>query len=140
MSDATQPPTVKQMRLVVEVDDFDEAVAFYRDAVGLAEEFYVESDGGAVVMALQAGRATIEFVNAAQRRLIDHIEVGHEVSRGIRVGFEVTDVEAKTRDAVRAGAEVLAPPTGTPWGSRNSRLEAPAGLQITLFEELGQEG
>ena len=35
-----------------------------------------------------------------------------------------------------AGAELIAPPTETPWRSLNSRLEAPAGLQITLFEEL----
>jgi hypothetical protein len=37
---------------------------------------------------------------------------------------------------VAAGAELVAPPTETPWRSLNSRLEAPAGLQITLFEEL----
>ena len=29
-----------------------------------------------------------------------------------------------------------APPVETPWRSLNSRLDAPAGLQITLFEEL----
>jgi hypothetical protein len=33
----------------------------------------------------------------------------------------------------------LAPPTRTPWRSLNARLEAPAGLQITLFQELGPE-
>ncbi|MDF3049494.1 MAG: glyoxalase, partial [Pseudonocardia sp.] len=33
--------------------------------------------------------------------------------------------------------EVLAPPTRTPWDSLNARLEAPGGLQLTLFEELG---
>jgi hypothetical protein len=30
---------------------------------------------------------------------------------------------------------VLAEPRPTPWGSLNSRLEAPAGLQLTLFQE-----
>ena len=45
-------PVVRQLRLVVEADDFDEAVAFYRDALGLTEEFYVESEGDALVMAL----------------------------------------------------------------------------------------
>lgn len=40
-------PVVRQLRLVVEADDFDEAVAFYRDALGLTEEFYVESEGDA---------------------------------------------------------------------------------------------
>jgi hypothetical protein len=34
-----------------------------------------------------------------------------------------------------AGATVLADPRRTPWGSLNARLDAPAGLQLTLFEE-----
>ncbi len=127
---------VKQLRLVVEVDDFDVAVVFYRDVLGLTEEFFVESDGDARVMALQAGRATLEIVNPAQRRLIDQLEVGREVSRSIRVAFEVTDTSSTTDQLVAAGAELIAPPTETPWRSLNSRLEAPAGLQITLFEEL----
>jgi hypothetical protein len=36
-----------------------------------------------------------------------------------------------------AGATVLAEPTRTPWNSLNARLEGPAGLQLTLFTELG---
>ena len=129
-------PTVKQLRLVVETDNFEEAVAFYRDALGMPEEFYVESEGNALVMALQAGRATLEIVNPAQRRLIDELEVGREVSRNIRVAFEVTNAETATAHAVEGGAQLIASPTETPWRSINSRLEAPAGLQITLFEEL----
>lgn len=127
---------VRQLRLVVEASDFERAVAFYRDALGLTEEFFVESDGGALVVALQAGRATLEIVNPAQRRLIDELEVGQEVSRTVRVAFEVTDVRSKTDELVAAGAELIASPTETPWRSLNSRLEAPAGMQITLFEEL----
>ncbi len=127
---------VKQLRLVVEADDFDGAVAFYRDVLGLKQEFFVESEGGARVMALQAGRATLEIVNPAQRRLIDQLEVGREVSRSIRVAFEVVDANVATDQLVSAGAELIAAPTETPWRSLNSRLEAPAGLQITLFEEL----
>ena len=136
MSNEVSPPMVEQLRLVVEADDFDEAVAFYRDVLGMTEEFFVESEGDARVMALQAGRATLEIVNPAQRRLIDQLEVGREVSRSIRVAFEVTDATSKTDELVAAGAELIASPTETPWRSLNSRLEAPAGLQITLFEEL----
>ena len=124
------------LRLVVEADDFEEAVAFYRDELGMEEEFSVESEGGALVMALKAGRATLEIINPAQRRLIDQLEVGRDVARSIRVGFEVADAAEATSQLVAAGAELLAPPTETPWRSLNSRLEAPAGLQITLFEEL----
>ena len=132
----TNKPQVRQLRLVVETDDFDEAVAFYRDVLGMPEEFFVASEGDALVMALQAGRATLEIVNHAQRRLIDELEVGREVGRGIRVAFEVTDAEATTARAVAGGAELIASPVETPWHSLNSRLEAPAALQITLFEEL----
>ena len=130
---------VRQLRLVVAVEDFDQAVAFYRDALGMKEEFYVESDHDAKVMALQAGRATLEIVNAAQRRLIDDLEVGRLVSRKIRVAFEVNDARVVTNALVEAGATLVAPPVETPWRSLNSRLEAPAGLQLTIFEELADE-
>lgn len=137
MTAEKSPPEVRQLRLVVEADDFEQAVAFYRDTLGLTEEFYVESEGNAQVLALQAGRATLELVNPAQRKLIDQLEVGREVSRSIRVAFQVADVRAVTELLVEAGADLIATPVETPWRSLNSRLEAPAGLQITLFEELG---
>ncbi len=138
MGDETTP-AVRQMRLVVETDDLDEAVAFYRDVLGLAESLVVDSEGGARVVVLEAGRATLELINPAQRLLIDEIEVGRPVSRGIRVAFEVHDATGATRRASEAAAEVVAPPTETPWHSLNARLEAPAGLQITLFEQLRPE-
>jgi len=131
-----EKPSVRQLRLVVEAEDFDAAVGFYRDVLGLEEEFFVESEDGALVIALQAGRATLELVNPAQRRLIDQLEVGREVSRSIRVAFEVTDAHQATESLVEGGAELIAAPTETPWRSLNSRLEGPAGLQLTLFEEL----
>ena len=136
MTNQSSQPRVLQLRLVIEADDFEKAVTFYRDALGMEEEFYVKSEGGAMVMALKAGRATLEIVNPAQRRLIDQLEVGREVSRSIRVAFEVTDANSTTEQLVAAGAELVASPTETPWRSLNSRLEAPANLQITLFEEL----
>ena len=131
---------VKQLRLVVEAEDFEGAVAFYRDALGLDEEFVVDGEGGARVVALRAGRATLEIVNPAQRRLIDELEVGQEVSRSIRVAFEVDDAATMTDTLLAAGASLIAAPTETPWRSLNSRLEAPAGLQLTLFEELEATG
>jgi tRNA(Arg) A34 adenosine deaminase TadA/predicted enzyme related to lactoylglutathione lyase len=131
------PRMVKQLRLVVEAEDFDEAVVFYRDVLGLPVEFS-ERDGDAHVVAVRAGRATLEIVNPAQRRLIDQLEVGHEVSRKFRVAFEVDDSAAAVERLVAGGAELLAPPTRTPWGSLNARLEGPAGLQLTLFQELAE--
>jgi len=132
----SRPQMVKQLRLVVEAEDFDEAVAFYRDVLGLPVEF-AKQDGDAHVVALRAGRATLELVDAAQRQLIDEVEVGREVSRKFRVAFEVDDSSAATDRLVAGGAEQLAPPTRTPWNSLNSRFEGPGGLQLTLFQELG---
>jgi lactoylglutathione lyase len=36
-----------------------------------------------------------------------------------------------------AGAELIAPPTVTPWNSLNARLQGPADVQLTIFTELG---
>jgi predicted enzyme related to lactoylglutathione lyase len=133
---STQPSTVLQMRLVVEADDYDEAVRFYRDVLGLPEQEAFEGEGGARVAILDAGRATLEIANPAQKRMIDEVEVGRAVAPRIRVAFEVADSPRLTDDLVAAGAELIAPPVETPWRSLNSRLAAPAGLQITLFQEL----
>jgi uncharacterized glyoxalase superfamily protein PhnB len=127
---------VIQMRLVVEAADYDQAVAFYRDVLGTREELVVESDGGAKVTILDVGRATLELSNSAQVALIDDVEVGRRVSPRLRVAFQVADAQNVTRDLVEGGAELIAAPTVTPWSSLNSRLSAPADLQITLFEEL----
>ena len=128
--------TVLQMRLVVEAEDYDRALAFYRDVLGLPEELAVAGDDGARVTILASGRATLELANPAQKRFIDQVEVGRQVAPHLRVAFEVTDADETTEALVNAGAELIAPPTETPWRSRNARLEAPGGLQITLFQEL----
>ena len=136
MGDHAESGRVLQLRLVVEADDYDQAVAFYRDVLGLREELVVESKGGAKVTIFEVGRATLEFSNPAQVAMIDDIEVGRRVSPRLRVAFEVADASAVTDDLVGGGAELIAAPTLTPWQSLNSRLSAPADLQITLFQEL----
>jgi predicted enzyme related to lactoylglutathione lyase len=128
---------IKQLRLVVHATDYEEAVRFFRDVLGapVAEEY--AGDGGAHVTILDVGRATLELSNDAQIELIDEVEVGRRVAPHFRVALEVDDCEASTRAAVDGGAEEIAPPTRTPWDSLNSRMEAPAGVHLTLFQELG---
>ena len=48
----------------------------------------------------------------------------------------ISDAAAATGKLAAAGAEIIAAPTPTPWQSLNSRLEGPAGLQLTLFSDL----
>ena len=136
MNTSNTPDGVLQLRVVVEVEDFDAAIAFYRDQLGMPEEFLVDSGDDARVVALQAGRATLELVTLAQRRLIDRLEVGHDVSPRIRIAFEVADVDTATTRMLSAGAKPIAPPTETPWHSRNARLDAPGPIHVTVFQEL----
>ena len=127
---------ITELRLVVTAEDYAAALAFYRDTLGLPERAAFESPGGHVTI-LEAGRATLEIADPSHAAYIDEVEVGRRVAGQIRVAFRVADAKAATRAAEQAGATVLAEPTRTPWNSSNARLDGPAGLQLTLFEELG---
>ncbi|EPD67316.1 VOC family protein [Streptomyces sp. HGB0020] len=131
-----QEPAVRELRLVVTAPDYDEALRFYRDVLGLPERAAYSSPDGRVTI-LEAGRATLELTDPNHAAFIDDVEVGHRVAGHVRVAFEVGDATAVTARLAAAGAQVLAEPTRTPWNSLNSRLEAPGALQLTLFEELG---
>jgi catechol 2,3-dioxygenase-like lactoylglutathione lyase family enzyme len=133
--DPETQPAVLQLRLVVEAADYDAAVRFYRDELGLVQEEAFEGDDGARGIILDAGRATLELNNSAQKAAIDQVEAGGTPSARIRVAFEVTDAAGKTRQLTETGATLIAAPTITPWQSLNSRLAAP-DLEVTLFEEL----
>lgn len=126
---------VTELRLVVTAPDYEEALHFYRDVLGLREEAAFSGEGGHVTI-LRAGRATLELADPAHADYVDKVEVGRRVAGRIRVAFGVTDAAVATERLRQAGAEVIAPPTRTPWDSSNSRLNAPAGLQLTLFTEL----
>lgn len=127
---------VRELRLVVTAPDYDEALRFYRDVLGLRQlEAYAVAGGHVTI--LDAGRATLELTDPRHAEYIDEVEVGRRVAGHVRVAFEVDDSRAATEALRAAGATVVAEPTRTPWNSLNARLEGPAGLQLTLFEELG---
>ena len=129
--------TVRQLRLVVTADDYDEAVGFYRDVLGMGELAVWSSPDGGRVTLLDGGRATLEITDPVNAAFIDQVEVGRRVAGHVRVALEVEDARTGTEVAVAGGASLVARPTETPWRSLNARLEGPAGLQLTLFEELG---
>lgn len=129
MTDGAQ---VTEMRLVVTTDDYERALHFYRDVLGLRELAAFSSEGGHVTI-LNAGRATLELADPAHAAYVDKVEVGRRVAGHIRVAFGVEDAGVATERLRQAGAEVIAAPTTTPWGSSNARLAGAAGLQLTLF-------
>ena len=101
---------VRELRLALTVERYEEAVAFYRDLLGLPVLESFEGPGGGVV--LDAGRVALEVADSA---------------------------ELASRLAA-AGAEPLADPVVTPWSHRNVRLRAPDGLQLTLCTVLDDTG
>ena len=125
------------MRLVVTTEDYDAAVALYRDTLGLSESAeYLSEDQGRVII-LDAGRATLEIADPGHAVYVDDVEVGRRVAGHVRVAFGVPNAASATEQLTEAGATLIAAPTRTPWNSLNSRLTDPAGLQLTLFQDLG---
>jgi lactoylglutathione lyase len=123
---------VTEFRVVLTAADFEAAVAFYRDALGLEQVADWSDDEGRAIL-LSAGRATIELFDEAQAAKVDAIEAGRRVSGRVRLAVEVADSEETARLLVGAGAEAVAPAVLTPWGDRNARVLAPDGMQLTLF-------
>jgi heme-degrading monooxygenase HmoA len=60
-----EPEGVRELRVAMTVDEYDEALQFYRDALGLAVEVaWARPDGSGAI--LPAGRATLELLSAAR--------------------------------------------------------------------------
>ena len=123
---------VTELRLALTVADFDRALAFYRDELGLQMRDMWVAEGSRGVL-LEAGRATLELFDEGQAAMVDEIEVGRRVAGPVRIAFEVADSRATAGQLETAGAERLGGPVGTPWGDVNVRLRAPDGMQLTLF-------
>ena len=123
---------ITELRVALTVANFDEAVAFYRDAIGLEQLADWSGEDGRVIL-LGAGRATLEIFDHAQAEKVDAIEAGHRVSGVVRLALEVEDSKEAARRLIAAGAAEVAAPVFTPWGDRNARVQAPDGMQLTLF-------
>jgi lactoylglutathione lyase len=123
-----------ELRIVLTVPDFDGAVAFYRDTLGLEQLADWSGDSGRVIL-LEAGRATLELFDEQQADSVDRIEAGRRVSGPVRLAVEVDDLEGTAAQLLAAGAEAMAEPVVPPWGGRNARLRTPDGMQLTLFGE-----
>lgn len=124
--------TVTELRVALTVEDFEAAVALYRDALGLDQVADWSSEDGRVIV-LSAGRATLEIFDEAQAAYVDDLEAGRRVAGAVRLAFEVGDSDEMAQRLVAGGAAAVAAPVDTPWGDRNARVVAPDGMQLTLF-------
>ncbi|AZS37650.1 hypothetical protein CVS47_02291 [Microbacterium lemovicicum] len=130
-------PQPLQLRLIIETDDFDEAVRFYRDVLGMPEQPAFATTGDDRVSILHAGVATIELATPTHARAIDAMEDAPTTDGPtLRIALEVADTEHAVAVSEETGAEVLARPIETPFRTINARVQGPAGWQVTFFQEL----
>lgn len=132
-----EPSGARELRVALTTKDFDRDVELYREGLRLpvVDEWGSEEGRGIV---LSAGEATLELVDEAQAELIDRIEAGKRVSGPVRLAFHVNDVEESSDALQERGAESENAAVQTPWGHFNRRLQAPDGLQLTLFQPIEQ--
>jgi catechol 2,3-dioxygenase-like lactoylglutathione lyase family enzyme len=128
---------VKELRIALTVDDFDKAVTFYQDVLGLGlVKSWNNPDGRGLILAVKS--ATLELFDKAQADTVDSIEAGKRVSGQIRFALQVDDIEKISGELEKAGATIVNTPVQTPWGDTNQRLQTPDGLQLTLFQTKGK--
>ena len=95
MSEKEQTPfAISELRLVVTADDFDRALSFYRDVLGLRERGAFASEGGRVVI-LDAGQATLEPTDPAHAAFIDEVEVGRRTADTSSLPFVSTTAQPR---------------------------------------------
>ncbi|MGF1470615.1 MAG: VOC family protein [Rubrobacteraceae bacterium] len=125
--------SVREVRVSLTVEDFEEAVALYGAGLGLsAVEEWDEPHGRGAIFA--AGVATIEILDHRQAGFIDEVEAGQRVSGPVRLALGVASVEESAEALRRNGARTYRGPVETPWGDFNQRLRSPDGMQLTLFQ------
>jgi catechol 2,3-dioxygenase-like lactoylglutathione lyase family enzyme len=129
----------RTLQVVLTVEDYEQALAFYRDGLGLEVLESWEVDRGRGVI-LDAGRATLELLSVEETERVDRIEAGGPSSGPVRFALEVGDSVQAAEALVAAGGECVGGPVVTPWNHRNVRVRAPDGMQLTLFTVLDESG
>ena len=108
------------------VDDFEAALRFYRDVLGLPVE--VQADGGyaLVVVGGVLHYGLWQRAHAAQAIFGDRGAV-HRVPLGVSLGFEVDGVDEAAAALADRRCALLQPPHDEPWGQRTARFALPGG-------------
>ena len=93
--------SVRELRVCVTAEDYDEALRFYRDVLGLPEVAAFAGHGRVTI--LDGGRATLELLDPEHAAYVDEVEVGRRVAGHVRLAFEVDDAPASDGTARGGG-------------------------------------
>jgi catechol 2,3-dioxygenase-like lactoylglutathione lyase family enzyme len=120
------------------VHDPDEAIAFYRDALGLELRSDVASEGGRWVTLSPPSQPEIEIVltEPGAGRPKDGDAILGLVTKGSLHGvlFRSDDLDSTFEKVRAAGAEVLQEPTDQFWGVRDCAFRDPSGNMIRISQ------
>jgi catechol 2,3-dioxygenase-like lactoylglutathione lyase family enzyme len=123
----------------ITVNDVDESLAFYRDALGLEVRNDVGSDGFRWVTLGSADQPDLEIVLSephAGRSQADGDALQELLIKGVlpMSVFRTDDLDG-TFERVRAsGAEVLQEPIDQPWGPRDCAFRDPSGTMVRISQ------
>jgi catechol 2,3-dioxygenase-like lactoylglutathione lyase family enzyme len=120
------------------VDDPDQAVPFYRDALGLAVQSEVARDGYRWVVLAAPDQPDVQVV-LSQPHAGRSQEDGDTLAALLAKG-ELPMVQLRSADLDRTferlanapGAEILQEPIDQPWGARDMAVRDPAGNLIRI--------
>ena len=119
----------------ITVNDVDESLAFYRDALGLEVRNDVASDGFRWVTLGSAAQPDLEIVLSephAGRSQADGDALQELLTKGVlpMSVFRTDDLDAAFERVRASGAEVLQEPIDQPWGPRDCAFRDPSGNMI----------
>ena len=122
----------------ITVNDLDESLPFYRDALGLDVRNDV-SAGGFRWVTLGSPAEKVEYVLSephAGRSQADGDTLQELLTKGVlpMIVFRADDLDA-TFEKIRAtGAEVLQEPIDQPWGPRDCAFRDPSGTMVRFSQ------
>ncbi|WP_330172718.1 VOC family protein [Streptomyces sp. NBC_01498] len=124
----------------ITVNDPDEALTFYRDALGLEVRNDVASGEFRWITLGSPTQPGLELVLSqphAGRSQADGDAIQELLTKGVltQVVFRTDDVDATFEKVRTAGAEVLQEPIDQPWGPRDCAFRDPSGNTVRISQE-----
>ncbi len=138
------PPSVGRMTIALQychitVNDLDESLGFYRDALGLEMRNDVASGGFRWVTLGSPDQPGLEIVLSephAGRSQADGDALQELLTKGVlpMIVFCVDDLDAAFETVRASGAEVLQEPIDQPWGPRDCAFRDPSGNLVRISQ------
>jgi catechol 2,3-dioxygenase-like lactoylglutathione lyase family enzyme len=118
------------------VDDPDQALAFYRDTLGLElrNDVAREQFRWITVGAVQQPAVAIVLTNYLNGSAADQDSLATLIAKGALNGvhFQTDDLDSTFARVSAAGAEIVQEPTEQFWGTRDFAVRDPAGNMIRI--------